>query len=190
VSDAESALKDLLTEAEKAIVIGHSMGGLVTVMLAADYGDQIDSIVLAAAAIQLRIVVGPGRPLSFLAPLIGLVIKKWGFAPIYADPSLTVYNTNYRWAPTDAILSLFDLSRVSRNRLAEVKTPTLILQCHNDPSVAPASANVIYQGISTPDAQKRIVWFERSGHEMFRDCERGATVDEIVKYVQERIGAK
>ena len=187
--DAESALKDLLTEGEKAILIGHSLGGLLTILLAAEHGDQIDSIVLAATAIQLRTPLGPGRPLSFLAPLIGLVFKKWDFAPAYADPSLAVYNSNYRWAPTDAILSLFDLSRVARSHLADVKTPTLILQSHNDLSVAPASANIIDHGISTPDAQKRIAWFEKSGHEMFRDCEREATVDIIAEYVRERIGA-
>jgi len=118
------------------------------------------------------------------------LFKKWAFAPVYVDSSSTVYNTNYRWAPTDTILSLFDFSRVARNHLVDVKTPALILQSHKDLTVAPASANIIYHRISTPGAQVRIVWFEKSGHEKFRDCERGASVDVIAKYVREQIGVK
>jgi len=37
VADAKSALQDLLTEVERAIIIGHSMGGLVALNLAADH---------------------------------------------------------------------------------------------------------------------------------------------------------
>ena len=49
---------------------------------------------------------------------------------------------------------------------------------------------IIYNQISTPVELKRIVWFEKSEHEMFRDCERYAIIDVIANYVHERIGAK
>lgn len=99
------------------------------------------------------------------------------------------YNTNYLWAPADAVFSLLDLSKASRKRLAEVKTPTLILQSHKDTSVAPDSAEIIYKNISVPENQKRIVWFEKTEHEMFRECERAVIIDLITNYVRERIGA-
>jgi carboxylesterase len=76
LADAEAALTDLLRESEKAIVIGYSMGGALTLMLAADHGDKLDSIILAAAAVQLTSPLAPGRPFNFLAPLIALVLKK------------------------------------------------------------------------------------------------------------------
>lgn len=56
------------------------------------------------------------------------------------------------------------------------------------PTDAPESAQIIYEGISTPPDQKRIVWFEVTEHEMFRDCERGATIRTVVDYVRERAG--
>ena len=52
LSDAECAIQDLLTESEKVIVIGHSMGGLVALNLAADSQGEIDSLILVAAAVQ------------------------------------------------------------------------------------------------------------------------------------------
>ncbi len=189
VADAESALNDLLTEAEKAIVIGLSMGGLVTIDLAADHGDKIDSIVLASTMLLLKSPLAPGKSLSILRPVVGALLKKWDLPPIYADPSLTQYNTNYLWAPMDAVISCIDFSKAARKRLPEVKTPALILQSHNDSTVEPESANVIYAGISTPADQKRIVWFEKTEHEIFRDCERGAAIDAITQYVRGRIGA-
>jgi carboxylesterase len=163
------------------------MGGLAALDLAIHHPDQVDSLVLAAAAVQLASPLAPGKPLNFLAPLLKRVLKKWNFPPIYADPSLAQYNTNYLWAPMDAVFTLLDFSRAIRKQLGAVKTPTLILQSRKDTTVAPESVDIIYNEISTPAAQKRIVWFEKSEHEMFRDCERAAIIEVITNYVQERV---
>jgi carboxylesterase len=69
-----------------------------------------------------------------------------------------------------------------------VRVPALILQSRRDTTVAPESADIIYAGISTPPHQKRIVWFEVTEHEMFRDCERETTIGTVVDYVRERMG--
>jgi carboxylesterase len=188
VADAEAALKDLLTEADKAIVFGHSMGGLVTLTLAADHPDVIDSIAVAAAAVQLTNPLSPGRPLHFLAPLVSRLLKKVDMPPIYADPALAQYDTNYRWAPIEAVNALFDFIEATRRRLPEVRVPALIIQSRKDTTVAPESTEIIYEGISTPPDQKRIVWFEVTEHEMFRDCERDGTIGAVVNYVKARAG--
>jgi carboxylesterase len=188
VADAEAALKDLLTEVEQAIVFGHSMGGLVALTLAADHPDVIDSIIVAAAPVQLTSPFAPGRPLHFLAPLVARLIKKVDMPPTYADPALAQHDTNYAWAPIDAAASLLEFAKVTRRRLPEVRIPALIMQSHRDTTVAPESAQIIYDRISTPAAQKHIVWFEVTEHEMFRDCEREVAIETVVDYVQERAG--
>jgi len=188
VADAEAALKDLLTEADKAIVFGHSMGGLVVLTLAADHPDVIDSIVVAAAAVQLTSPLAPGQPFHFLAPLVIRLLKKVDMPAVYADPALAQYDTNYSWAPPDAVASLFKFAKVTRRRLPEVRVPTLIMQSRKDTTVAPESAEIIYNTISTPPDQKRFVWFEVTEHEMFRDCESEATTGAVVDYVRERAG--
>jgi carboxylesterase len=186
VADADAALKDLLTEAERAIVFGHSMGGLVTLTLAADHADVIDSIVLAAAAVQLASPLAPGRPFHFLVPVLRRILKKWDMPPTYADPVLAQYDTNYAWTPMDAIISFLEFSKATRHRLPEVRVPALIMQSRQDTTVAPESAEIIYDSISTPPDQKRIVWFEETEHEMLRDCEREAAIGTVVDYVRER----
>jgi carboxylesterase len=193
VVDAQAALQDLLTEADRVIVFGHSMGGLVALTLAADdaagiASGVIDSLVVAAAAVQLASPVAPGQKLSFLQPLLVRLFKKWDMPPTYADPALAEFDTNYAWAPTDAIAELLEFAQVTRRRLPEIRVPTLIMQSRRDTTVAPESAQIIYDAISTPPDQKRIAWFEVTEHEMFRDCEREATVQTVADYVKERTG--
>jgi carboxylesterase len=190
VADAEAALEDLLTEAERAIVFGHSMGGLVALTLVADHPEVVDSMAVAAAAIQLTSPLAPGRPLHFLAPLVVRLLKKVDMPPVYADPVLAQYDTNYAWAPADAVGSLMEFAEVTRRRLPEVRVPTLIMHSRKDTTIDPESAEIIYREISTPPDQKRIVWFEVTEHEMFRDCEREATIGTVVDYVRERAGLK
>ena len=188
VTDAEAALEDLLMEVEQAIVVGHSMGGLAALTLAADHPGVIDSVIVAAAAVQLTSPLAPGRPLHFLAPLVARLIKKVDMPPTYADSALAQHDTNYAWAPIDATASLLEFAKVTRRRLPEVRIPVLIMQSRRDTTVAPESAHIIYDRISTPPDQKHIVWFEVTEHEMFRDCERGVTIETVVDYVRERAG--
>jgi carboxylesterase len=188
LADGESALLDLLKEANKVIIVGLSMGGLVTLDLAAKYPDKVDSIVLAAAAVQLANPLAPNRPLSFLRPVIKLLFKKWTVVPVRADPSLLQYDNNYPWAPMDSIDQLLEYMGESRKTLPKVKVPALILQSRKDEVVVPESANIIYDGIATPKKDKKIIWYEVTNHEMFRDCEREKIIKDIEKYVKARIG--
>ncbi len=191
VADAEAALQELLTEAERAMVLGHSMGGLVALTLAANHrGDDppvIDSLVLAAAAVQLTSPVSPGGSLAFLSPLIMRVRRRVEMPPTYADPALAASDTNYPWAPMEAVGQLFAFIKATRRRLIQVDVPTLILQSRNDSTVAPESAEIIKRGIATLPAEKRIVWFEETEHEMFQDCEQEAAVGAVVHYVKARL---
>ena len=188
VADSEAALQGLLTEVERVIIVGHSMGGLVALTLAADHVDTVDSIVLAAAAVQLASPLASGRPLHFLVPLILRLFKKWDLPPVYADQALAQYDTNYHWAPMDSISSFLEFAEVTRRRLPEVRVPTLIIQSRKDTTVSPESADIIYNTISTPAEQKRIMWLDVTEHEMFRDCEKNAIVEAVVDYVRERGG--
>lgn len=189
VADGEASLGELRSEAERIVIVGHSMGTLVTVALAANHAGSslIDSIVVAAPAVQLAAPLAPGRPLSFLAPLVVRVLKRWDMPPNYADKSLERFDTNYPWAPVEAIREFLAFSKAARERLPQVTAPTLIMQSRNDSTVAPESAEIVYREIGTSPDQKRIVWFEHTEHEMFRDCEREATIQTVVDFVKERV---
>jgi carboxylesterase len=187
IEDAKNALFELLEENEKAIIVGHSMGGMITLNLAVDYEEKIDSIIVAGGTTELVSPLGPGRPLHFLVPIIVKLFRKWDMPLEYADSELAQHDPAYKWAPTEAFVELFDFMKVTEQSLPEVKVPTLIMHSKNDSANSPKGVNILYRNISTPEDQKQIVWFEKTEHEMFLDCEREETVRTIVEFVNQRI---
>lgn len=186
VADGQAALDDLLTEVDHAVLFGHSMGGLVALTLATQNGERIDSVVAAAAAVQLGNPLAPGRPFSFLIPVVRRLLKDWPMQPHYVDPSAFESHRNYLYAPIPAVMSLLEFSGVTRKLLPKVGVPILILQSRRDTAVAPESVEILFREVSTPEGEKRIIWYEVSGHEMFRDIEREAMTQAVADYVWER----
>jgi len=42
--------------------------------------------------------------------------------------------------------------------------------------------------VATPERDKELVWLERSGHQMFCDCEKEQVIDIIQSYISGRLG--
>jgi carboxylesterase len=187
VEDGTNALNELLQEVEKAIVIGHSMGGWIALSLAIDHPEQVDSVILAGASTRSVSPLGPNRPLHFLFPLLVRLKKKWEFSIEFADPTYDEGSKGYDWVPMKTWITVFDFMRVAEERLPEVNVPILIMHSKNDATNAPAGVKILDERISTPQDQKRIVWFERTSHDMFNDCERDEVLATVVGYVQERM---
>ena len=187
MADAEDALLKLSLEAEQIIVIGHSMGALISLNLAVRYPGKIDSLVPAAPAIKLVSVLAPGRPLHFVAPLLGRIIRNWGLKSDFSEQGCATCIPHYAWVPTDAIISFFDLIKKSIELLGRVNVPVLIMHNRKEHTVRPESAIMLYDRIATDPSGKSIIWLERSGHQIFCDCEREKAVKDIVDYVSRRI---
>ncbi len=190
LADGEAALRSLLQEAEQVIVLGHSMGGLVGLTLAADHPEAVDSLVLSATPILLASPLAPGRPLHRLTPLLQRLLPAWPIPKVYADPCQVATADCYPWTPMDALGSFLAFSSLTRSRLEEVRTPALILQSRGDGVVAAGSAEILLAGLGTAAADKRILWFERSKHELFRDCDQQAVIAAVLAFVRERIARR
>jgi esterase/lipase len=53
--------------------------------------------------------------------------------------------------------------------------------------VLDASAVTLVSGLGTSAADKRIVWLQRSGHELLQDVDRAAVIDAVVEFVGGRM---
>jgi carboxylesterase len=188
MADADHAFQELGLEVERIIVIGHSMGALISLNLAARYPDKLDSLVLVAPAIKLVSVLAPGRPFHFAAPLLSRIIKNWELKTDITGPLYKSCIPHYTWVPTDAIISFFELIKTSMRLLGRVKVPVLIVHNRCERTVLPESAIILYNRIATEPSRKSIIWLERSGHQTFCDCERETAIQAIVDYVSGRIG--
>lgn len=180
--DAETALNDLLTEVEQVVVVGLSMGGLVTLNLAMEHGDRLAGIVVVAPFLRCA------DPLAHLTPLLKLVAPYWPSPNSFADAELAKACTNYAKFPTRTFSHLLNYANVIERRLGEVRVPTLVLHSRKDTIAAPIGAKIIEERIASK--QKRVVWFERSGHEMLQDLEAAEVIrvigDHLASFRQAR----
>jgi len=190
MADAEDAFQKLSLEAEQIIVIGHSMGALLSLNLAVRHQERIDSLVLATTAINLFSLFAPGRPLHFAAPLLGKIFRNWELKSDFSDEEYATSTLHYSWVPTAAIISLFDLIKKSTQLLPLITVPVLIIHSRKERTVRPESAIILYNGISTPSSEKSLIWLEHSGHQLFCDCEREKAVEAIIDYLSCRIEQK
>ena len=189
MKDADKAFQELRCHSERVIIIGHSMGALLSINLAVRYGSEIDSLVLVAPAIKLASLFAPGRPLHFAVPIVSRVIKKWDLKP-YARKSNEGCAPHYAWVPTDAVVSFFDLLKKTLPLLKKVTVPVFILHNRRESTVLPESATILCDSIATDSSEKSIVWLEHSEHQTFCDCEKEKAVRFIIDYVSVRIARK
>ncbi len=69
-----------------------------------------------------------------------------------------------------------------RSHLDEIYAPTFVVQARHDDVVHPDSAKTIYDTIST--AQKKLKWYENSGHVITFDKEREELHEDIYEFLE------
>lgn len=178
VADAEKALMELLEEVEQVVVVGLSMGGVVTLELARRHADKIAGIVTVAAALRFK------DPLARLVGPLSKVVSFWPSPRAYHDKECSQQNENYPKFATDAFGSLYRFGKEMEGRLGEIRTPALVIQTRKDQVVDPEAAAVIHEKLGSED--KELVWFNRSGHEMLLDLEATEVMNVIEEFIVKR----
>jgi carboxylesterase len=84
--------------------------------------------------------------------------------------------------PMEAIKGLKTLVEDVRNRLHEIKVPTLIIQGRHDQIIDMDSPTTIYDQIQSD--VKEIQWYEQSGHVITLGDERNLVEEDIVKFLE------
>lgn len=174
-ADAEKALFDLAKTVEKVVVVGLSMGGLVSLKLGMNHPDKIAAVVTVAAALKFA------DPFAFLTPILSKIIPYWPSPNSFNDKNLKKNCLNYKWFPTDAFASLYKFAPQIEKALSKFKVPILIIHSKKDQVISPKSAEIIYEKVSSK--QKEIKWFYKSGHEMMQDLEAKEVFETIIDYI-------
>ena len=166
VGSAEEGLRELQRRCERVFVAGLSMGGLITLHLAAHH--SVPGIVVMSAPAYIA-----DWRFRFL-PLAQYFVR-WVTPNIESD--LTVPEAENRYfsydnLPTCCVASLGELLSLVRNELPQVKVPTLVMQGGKDHHIPSDSARIIFEGLGTEE--KETVWWLNSGHAITIDSEREA----------------
>lgn len=181
----EQVYRTLRQEYDQVAVVGRSLGGLLAALLASREQD-VAAVGLVAPALRWA---SKATTLLTVPGLSTLLVQGLRFLPRDSDgindPSLKTANETlvYPRISLHAIREVIALGRVVENELAKIKAPTLIIHSRRDRVILPQSAEIAFQSIGATD--KRLVWFEHSGHEMFLDSERDAVAAALGGFLAE-----
>jgi len=174
VAGAESAYRELAS-AGPVITAGISMGSLVAAELAIEHPDRVRGLVMLANAAWLRPPLALALRASGWLRLPDFLMKKGGsdIADLDARRSQISYNAD----PVHAAIDLERSGRALRERLGQVRCPTLILHGARDRVCPVENAWRVASMLGTRDV--RVVILPRSQHIITRDVERGDVAREL-----------
>ena len=158
----EQAYQALRLESRCVAVCGESMGGLLSICLAAAH-PELAAVVLMAPALHTA-----KSWVKWLAPLLSWIqpyVRKPPGKPSAADARWQGYGVY----PSRAARQLFALQDEARRRLAAIHQPLLIIQGRLDRAVHPRVPAQIAAGVRSTLIDIR--WMERSGHCVAIDAE-------------------
>lgn len=160
---ALQAYNQLRSEYAEIYVAGLSMGGLLAMKIATLV--DVKKVVFISAPIYVydkRV-----KLLPLLRFFIHYLPKKKRH---YHD--MDEYCQAYDVMPTKPLMSLFAMIKECKNEvLSKIKIPALVLQSRIEHTVKPKSAQYIFEHLATSNKQKKLLWFEHSGHILTLDHE-------------------
>jgi carboxylesterase len=145
--------------------VGHSAGGLISLILASER-KEVNKLVTWAA---------PFRVQSRLLLLLPVITKIPGLRRVIPEKHPTGIPkwlmeqgwVGYDWIPPSVGLIVRDGMKRLKNALGKITCPALIIQGSEDKAVSPDSPRRIYDDLAS---KKKEVWiFEGAGHPMMND---------------------
>lgn len=176
VGEAEMSLRGLSERCDRIFVCGLSMGGTITLDLAARFHELVTGIVLVNATVFTK------DPRARLAPILGrfpLFVK--AVANDVADPNTK--ELAYDKVPTKAAAAFLKYQEQVKRRLPDVRCPTLVFTSRNDHVVHPGNGPYILEHVAT--TSKEIVYLERSYHVATIDFDKDIIVDRTNGFIKE-----
>jgi carboxylesterase len=188
-SDWAGAAERTLDEAAAggpAIVAGLSLGSLLALHLALERPAQVRALVLLANALWLA----SPFPALALGAVDRLGIRDFWMPKLgadLADPEARRTHLGYDAQPVHAAVAVLRAAERLRERLAEVRCPTLVLHGARDRVCPAANARRVAERLGTSDVE--VALLPRSRHIVTRDLERAEVEQRVEGFLRRVVAA-
>ncbi|MFW9827800.1 MAG: alpha/beta hydrolase [Candidatus Thorarchaeota archaeon] len=167
-----SIMKD---KCDKIIVGGHSMGGVLALILAANY--NLDAVFTISAPIGIRNI------LILFVPFFKIFVKYHSI-----ETEQFKKDTNGKWVgynkiPSNIATKLKKLIKEMKKSLKDIICPAIILQGCLDSEIKRKSIDYIFNNIKSE--RKRKVWLENNSHPILNSPDHDQIVLELIKFINE-----
>jgi carboxylesterase len=168
---------------EKVYVAGQSMGGIMTLTLAALHGNLIQACAVFSTPLWFKPFAA-----KYILPMLGGTPLGQMIGDLPSTPGEDVKEPqgaphfSYGRNSITATYSLLELMGLIRKKsfLSTIKSPLLIMQATQDIFIHPGSAKHIYNNIAS--AKKEIVMLHDCYHAITADKERSKVVDAMIDF--------
>lgn len=177
----------LRQQCKKIIVIGHSMGGLLSILLAAN--ETVDALVVSASPISLGqkdLTLRYTRLIDLIRPYIYYPSEPELLVEIESEQKRrgdTIINSRVhypKWS-TRAIYEFYAVERVTRQNLSRVTAPLLLLYAEQDDTGSIAESETIAKHVRSSIIEKHIL--KDGGHIIFQDTGRDEAFQAVADFV-------
>lgn len=184
IDAARNAFVEMRSRNDSVSVVGLSMGGALSVLIAAEL-DDIPALVLIAPYVGMpRLLRAAAATHVLWGRFVGEIN---GRSPrSIRDPIEREKNLAYGAVTGRALHELARVVRLARKALPEVKAPTLIIQSREDPRIAPDVAEFALEALGT--REKKLIWTEGAGHIITVDFGRERVFSEVETWLLTHAG--
>lgn len=173
-SAAEAAL-EIDATGKRLHLVGLSMGGVISVLLAPVFN-----------AVTITTINAPQRVWDRRTRLAtafrGSKRINPGGSSVPSPPEMAEFQQQYEGTPIGSVAELRDLINAANRNLHRVTCPALVIQSKADETVRPVSGEIIYEGLGSAD--KGLVWLDESRHVALLDDERDVIAQVILEHLQ------
>jgi carboxylesterase len=187
-ASATAGADALLAVVPRIVVVGLSMGAMLSVRLAVERRNVVAGVVLLSPAIALgrawvKRLHGPFRWLAaadthlpFVPSLLARLVMTKGGSDI-ADLAVRATHPGYRQVPLRALLNLMHLQRFAWDAAPALTQPALVIHATNDHTCPLDAARRLFERLGAEE--KRMVVLDRSFHVVTVDHDRAQVITEI-----------
>lgn len=194
--DTLAAFREQVSEAFPGlplVLLGHSMGGLISACYLLDNQDQFVACALSGPAIKTDLE--PGwfqitviRLLSRLSPSLGVMQLDAG--GVSRDPDVVkAYRedplVNHGKMSARFVGELFGAMRRIQSGAGRIALPLLVLHGEADAMTAPSGSRFLHDAVSSAD--KSLKLYPGLYHEIFNEPERDVVIGDLLDWIEQRI---
>jgi len=178
---------------QSLILVGHSLGGLISSDFLLDYQNLFDACILSGPAIQTS--AAPSTFLMYISRLISALAPRLGVAKldgnaISRDPAVVAAYIDdplvYNGKVTARLgTEMFTAMERVLNNAQLIALPLLILHGEEDALTKPAGSQELYNKVSSKDKTLKI--YPKLYHEIFNEPEREQVLADAVTWLDRQL---
>lgn len=176
IDSVDEALAELRKSCTHIFMTGLSMGGTLTLYTAAKHADVIKGVIPINGVVHMdnpdMAGIAFDRAMPATVPGIGSDVK----AP-------NVKELAYTEVPVPAVQQVYALAAVTRDLLAKIQCPVLVMQSREDHVVKPANGPLIVASVGSKNTE--LLWLEDSYHVATIDNDKQLVARRAIAFIEQ-----